>query len=139
MKIDIADLFLYAVIAGLFFFTAGIIAQSTVVSVVGLLIIVGLAGVVVAFANKDFHWFDRDLNLRPKVVYVDRPREQVAPVQEINRYPSRPERFYQEPVYAGPDDIEEEYDDDVDDDSQVKKPRDPFVDLDAVDNWGFLD
>lgn len=127
---DIAKLFLYLTICGLFFFAIGIVVQSDIVTVVGLLILVGLAGVIVAFANQEFKWFEKLLSARPRVVYVDRPREQVAPVRKIIHYPSSvPERFYQEPVYEEPEDFEEsEYD-----------VVDPFVDLDVCDNWGFLE
>ena len=128
MKTDIADLYLYAVITGLFFFAAGVIAQSILVAVIGLIIIVGLLGIIIVFAMKDFGWFEK-----PAVVYVDRPVSvpQVMTGEVMHHYPSEPRMVYQE-EYEEPD----EYEEDAEDKDGYE---DPFDDLDPLDNWGFLD
>ena len=135
MKTDLAGLFLYAVISGLFFFTAGIIARSTLVSVIGLLIIVGLVGILVSFANKEFHWVERSSVSRSSYRPVAVPRDTViVPAREIiHHYPSRPERVYHEPEYEYPVEYEDEEPEMI-----PRKRKDPFADLDICDNHGFL-
>ena len=145
MKLDVADLFLYGIIGGLFFFAAGVVARSPVVSVVGLLFIVGLVGIIVVFANKEFQWVKKSSYTRPDVVYVDRPICQAAPAREVSRYPSEPGGVYQDSLYDESEDPEDPEDPKDPEDPEYhglmsrKKYKDPFADLDVLDNWHLLD
>ena len=102
MKTDFADIYVYAIIASVFFFVFGSIIDNIVVAIIGLLLVIGLLGILILFALKDFGWFEK-----PTIVYVDRPvdtpHNTMTEREIIHHHHPTPDGVYQE-------EYEDEYD-----------------------------